>query len=812
MQDDAFWAEAFKIQGGKKRRHLLDRSVDVLNVEDFIDSSIDGNDIRNAIQRACNAAQAGHKTVVIGPGNYRLVVGKPIVVGTCNIRGEGGKIWCSLPDGYTNPNNTVTESYTAHNQLNEFGNLVDWVNDPAVSLPWNGKTQVFTGAVYSILENLWIDWGWGTVGAPSGVHPITGNRNDDESFTYYQGWNNCQNTTWRNCQFFNAPGAHIEVGHDLVLDGCLIQEWGDHGFYCGQDPGGTGSQKNYKIHLCQFIATRAAVGTVSQSAYVFSTFRDAVKLRGNSNSVILDNDFYNSSQVITAIQLEVNDGQPGDVSRVTIANNNAHVGVFVDCLGFRNDGGFGVNDYRLRNVSIKNNNVEMTNQGIRFRSACDGFSVTNNEFYGSGTVATFAGHPAWVEPLKGVRFVGNSCASTGQIAMYISGKMRDMVIRGNDFRNTGAPCDSSNTVIYVANPFDIDGVNIFNLETRFTQLLIENNTCDNYYAWIADGGYPAYSGASNYAFATKNGVAIYSIVSFGGLLYRNLRSTIASAPGGSNWTVFTLGTGSLIFRNNIRSCSSASASPNNSIYLAYFSGSVGLLRQIYIPTHNDNINTNTLAETVGFSFGIITDQEMVASSRYNTISSTTLQSGGNVGSINYYNEILAVNDFNFRGTGSCDQFGIWTGDARGVPVYVDIGRDAASQPFLRVFSGLGIGSQAALTLHSSGRIYYGEISNTLCVSDSWGAGSPEGVVTAAPGSTYRRTDPANASEAFYHKVTLSGSTGWVASTAGGGLAGSGSPESVIALSPGSFYWDTTNKILFVKDTGTGTTGWREIVA
>lgn len=53
--------------------------------------------------------------------------------------------------------------------------------------------------------------------------------------------------------------------------------------------------------------------------------------------------------------------------------------------------------------------------------------------------------------------------------------------------------------------------------------------------------------------------------------------------------------------------------------------------------------------------------------------------------------------------------------------------------------------------------------------------------------------------------------------AGGGIVGggatviSGSPEGVTTGDPGDFAWDTTNKILYIKDTGTGTnTGWVQL--
>lgn len=56
---------------------------------------------------------------------------------------------------------------------------------------------------------------------------------------------------------------------------------------------------------------------------------------------------------------------------------------------------------------------------------------------------------------------------------------------------------------------------------------------------------------------------------------------------------------------------------------------------------------------------------------------------------------------------------------------------------------------------------------TGSVYDSTGSGTPEGAVTAAVGSTYRRTD-GGASTSFYTKESGSGNTGWVAYGAPGG--------------------------------------------
>ncbi len=48
-------------------------------------------------------------------------------------------------------------------------------------------------------------------------------------------------------------------------------------------------------------------------------------------------------------------------------------------------------------------------------------------------------------------------------------------------------------------------------------------------------------------------------------------------------------------------------------------------------------------------------------------------------------------------------------------------------------------------------------------------------------------------------------------TGSGGLSGSGSPEGVETANPGTTYWDATGKIFWVKDTGAGNTGWYRLV-
>lgn len=47
---------------------------------------------------------------------------------------------------------------------------------------------------------------------------------------------------------------------------------------------------------------------------------------------------------------------------------------------------------------------------------------------------------------------------------------------------------------------------------------------------------------------------------------------------------------------------------------------------------------------------------------------------------------------------------------------------------------------------------------------------------------------------------------------GGGLAGSGSPEGAQTANPGTTYLNTDDDSFWVKKTGTGNTGWIELIA
>lgn len=97
-----------------------------------------------------------------------------------------------------------------------------------------------------------------------------------------------------------------------------------------------------------------------------------------------------------------------------------------------------------------------------------------------------------------------------------------------------------------------------------------------------------------------------------------------------------------------------------------------------------------------------------------------------------------------------------------------------------------------------------------------GAGSPEGAVIGSPFEWWVDTS----SGTLYVKTSGFGTdTGWTAISGGGGggtqevFVGAGTPEGTQPADAGrAFYWDTTNKILYIKDQGTGMTGWRDVLS
>lgn len=99
---------------------------------------------------------------------------------------------------------------------------------------------------------------------------------------------------------------------------------------------------------------------------------------------------------------------------------------------------------------------------------------------------------------------------------------------------------------------------------------------------------------------------------------------------------------------------------------------------------------------------------------------------------------------------------------------------------------------------------------------SSGTGSPEGVVTAIPGSLFLSSDGLS-----YSKATGTGNTGWVRSgfNSDGSFSvgalrivppGTGSPEGVVTAARPALYVDQANGNLWTKTTASGNTGWLQI--
>ena len=93
--------------------------------------------------------------------------------------------------------------------------------------------------------------------------------------------------------------------------------------------------------------------------------------------------------------------------------------------------------------------------------------------------------------------------------------------------------------------------------------------------------------------------------------------------------------------------------------------------------------------------------------------------------------------------------------------------------------------------------------STNSLFDTWGAGSPEGLVTARPGSIYRDTDAGE----IYKKATGTGAAGWIALSSGAASALWGSAGGVLEPSPAidvvrieSQLADNGTNVAFIVDT------------
>jgi len=101
------------------------------------------------------------------------------------------------------------------------------------------------------------------------------------------------------------------------------------------------------------------------------------------------------------------------------------------------------------------------------------------------------------------------------------------------------------------------------------------------------------------------------------------------------------------------------------------------------------------------------------------------------------------------------------------------------------------------------------LSNLLKVYDPMADTSPQTLLN--DGRCYQCFGPLSASDTMMLSL-LSKLVDATAAAGSGGLTGVGDPEGVVTASPGATYLNTTDDSFWVKETGTGNTGWIELIA
>lgn len=353
-------------------------------------------DCRNQFQRALNWCRTTGQTLG-GPGDYRIASTKPIVWGRVNFDGKGVRIWNSLPDDYSW---TVygNDSYTANDVVDETGALVSWTKVQPGTMPWNGKTEMFTGAEDCVITDLYVDGGWWHTKpstAPAALpaaKSIRGVKFSNEEETYYQVFNDNTRVTFAFPTFHNVPGAAIEVCISVKVIGGLFGEYGDHIFY-------TGTSYNHHISNNRFDAFRAASGAEGDRDYIFATHRQAIKLLGTTSTVITGNVVdLPSTAYFVELTSHGGAGLSGDIVNVDIIGNTIVGGIpflFQSTRGQSTPYADG-NGYVLANVRFANNVVSGSSGyfGIMEDVAVNGLIIEGNTFYASGQ-AHIRFRPSW---------------------------------------------------------------------------------------------------------------------------------------------------------------------------------------------------------------------------------------------------------------------------------------------------------------------------------------------------------------------------------------------------------------------------------
>lgn len=129
--------------------------------------------------------------------------------------------------------------------------------------------------------------------------------------------------------------------------------------------------------------------------------------------------------------------------------------------------------------------------------------------------------------------------------------------------------------------------------------------------------------------------------------------------------------------------------------------------------------------------------------------------------------------------------------------------------------GLGIGLSSQATIGEFTRLILGGVAGAGTVDIRTGTGSPESVVTGTVGDIFIRTD-GGASTTLFVKESGTGNTGWIAYGGSGGAGaakvqtGTGTPEGAVTGAIGDLFLRTNGidgTSAYNKISGAGNTGW-----
>ena len=489
-------------------------------------------DSRNKLQLALNAAytRAGASSLgqlYITPGDFKVISTKPLYVRNVSITGlSGHKLWNSLPDNYiwnSGDYSTVGNQYTASNLIDYTGAPVSWSSTSLNYMPWNGKTEMFVGCTginettRCRIENLVVDFGWGTSGVPGTVHNITRiNDTTRAEFCYYQGFGGSYHTDFVGCSFKNAPGAFIESGDDCSATSCILEEYGDHAYYFG------GSTK-LDFENNTLIGTRAKTGTITGdipgSGYIGLTQREALKFRGCYQGITIRNNVadipnarfvHMESNYISTIQIGPCGGADANNPALIVGNRVNCDKFFSYCVDRRGSMTHDQDDgpFYVQNVEITDNSIRVASSLI-YEGAIWYGGLRNVLFARNGIETSWdASHTyrnrvtvvLWSNPdldyhteggdypISGLKVLDNNVL--GGVNFTLCGAIGKFHIAYNTFDAASSSYSTSSNLISFASlsvrTFP-DGETGF-LPPDWEGISVCNNVLKNYYAYVVQGG------------------------------------------------------------------------------------------------------------------------------------------------------------------------------------------------------------------------------------------------------------------------------------------------------------------------------------